>query len=185
MRKLVLCSSHASDISDNIFDAWEQALDTAGIAEEEIHLLDYNSIASFEKILERKLDGQGVDLSFTSLVLPEEGNGLAIQGLKVGGNRGGIANSLIRGVIRSAWEPIGPDEDPIEAIDEANIVYIQDRYGYCYPTSAERAASLVSQGNHTQHSGYGSQQYMDITNVHVYRDYFGNIKLNRSTLRYD
>lgn len=185
MKKLILCSSHVADISDNIFDAWEQALDTAGIAEEEIHLLDYNSIASFEKILERKLDGQGVDLSFTSLVLPEEGNGLAIQGLKVGGNKGGIANSLIRGVIRSAWEPIDPDENPIEAIDDANSVYIQDKYGYCSPASAEEAASLVSQGNRTQHSGYGSQQYMDITNVHVYRDYFGNIKLNRSALRYD
>lgn len=185
MRKLILCSSHAADISDNIFDAWEEALKAASMSEEQIHLSDISFISRFQKILENKLSQKGVDLSFTSLVLPEEGNGLAIQGLKVGGNTVGIADSLIRGVIRSAWEPIDPDEDPIEAIDEANIVYIQDRYGYCYPTSAERAASLVSQGNRTQHSGYGSQQYMDITNVHLYRDYFGNIKINRSTLRYD
>lgn len=185
MKRWIKGSTASAEMSEAIFNAWEKSLEQADLQEEDIHTLTYAEVKDFEKILERNLKDNQVDLSFKSMFLPSVGNGLAIQGMKVGGNTGAIANSLIRGCNKLAWTPLYDQSEASDYLDNAPAIYTEDKYGYCIPSSKSKALSLIGAGNKTQYSGYGSQSYIDETKVTVYEDYFGNIKVDRSTLRYD
>ncbi len=191
MKRMIKANSDDfKEMGQDIIEAWNAALTKLNIYEENIHTMSYEEIKKFEKVLQQELRDRQVDLSFKSLILPSQGQGFQIEGMKVGGNIGGIANNLIRGVIKKAWgAPFGKGHNLIEIIEDAESsgqnIYIEDKYGYCVPASANKAISLISKGDTTQYSGYGSQSYIDQTNVSVYEDYFGNVKVDRTTLRYD
>lgn len=185
---------HASEevennIGEAIINAWAAALKECDLQEEDVHELTYDEVKNLEKVLEKNLRDRKVDLSFKSYFIPNNGEGFAIQGMKVGGNTGAIANTLIRGCNKIAWTPIPNQKEAVEyieyAADQGNKIYMGDKFGYCVPISEQKAYDLIGAGNTTQYSGYGSQSYIDVTTVTVYEDYFGNIKVNRSTLRYD
>lgn len=179
---------YENNLGEACINAWEYALDQAGLQEEDIHVLSYDEIKTFEKILERELKNRHVDLSYKSAVIPQEGRGSQIEGLKIGGNVGAVADNLIRGVTKKAWHAVSKEEN-VETIEFANDsgmeIYTQDKYGYCVPSNAQKALKLVGAGDYTQYAGHGSQQYIDDTKVTVYEDDFGNVKVARTTLRYD
>ena len=190
MKRWIKAASGTSSVGKEIIDAWNGALAACNLYEEDVHTLNYERAKKLQSAVERELRNRNVDLSFKSVILPEEGKGFAVEGMKVGGNVGGIANDLIRGCIREAWEPV--DMTSTTAEDELNWaadhdvnVYVEDKYGYCVPATPQKALKLMQVGNRTQHSGYGSQSYIDETKVKMYTDYFGNIKVDRSTVRYD
>lgn len=188
MKRYIRANDNANDISDAIKNAWFQALKDCDLEEEDVHVLSYKEASQFQKALERELDNRHIDLSFKHLTIAQNGDGTMIEGLRVGGNSGGIANSLIRGIIKNAWEPLsrGHWEKYIQDAEEQDdAIYEQDKYGYCNPVTAKRALQLIGLGDKTQYSGHGSQQYIDDTTVNVYMDAFGSIKVNRSTVRYD
>ena len=169
-------------------NAWFKALSQAGLEEEDVHCLSYEEIKNFKKILERELNNRHVNLPYQSLVIPQNGEGTQIEGLKIGGNTSAIADSLIRGIINKAWQVVPKKEaaSTIEYADDSGMeIYTQDKFGYCVPSNYAKAMKLIGAGDDTQYSGHGSQQYIDVTNVTVYEDYFGNVKVARSTLRYD
>lgn len=177
-------------VGERIIDAWNAALAACNLYEEEVHTLNHERAKKLQSAVERELRNRNVDLSFKTMFLPQDGEGFAVEGMKVGGNVGGIANDLIRGCIKEAWEPVdmtsttAEDELDYAASHDVNV-YIGDKYGYCDLSTPQAALRLFRKGNKTQYSGYGSQGYIDDTKVTMYTDYFGNIKVDRRTVRYD
>lgn len=177
-----------AETGEAIVDAWSTALKACDLYEEDIHCLSYNEVKKFKPVVERELRKRGIDLSGRSMVIPQNGEGFAIEGMSVGGNAEAIVDRLIRGCIKSAWGKVDPEE-AIEVIKDAasigNKIYLKDKFGYCDPVSLERALAVAQAGDSTQYSGQGSQSYIDETKVTVYEDYFGNVKVARTVARYD
>lgn len=183
MKRWIRASEEVKGISDDIYEAWVNALETTGIDEDDVHLLTYEDAKRLEKELAANLRKNGIDLSFKYTVIRGTG-GSEIEGLRVAGNTGAIANNLIREVMKRAWEPAMPNA--IEYAKKNNTdFYVKDKFGYCKPASAAEVERIVALGDDTQHHGYGSQAYIDVTETDLKQDYFGNILVSRSTLRYD
>lgn len=190
MKRWIKAASVSNNVGEQIIQAWNEALAACNLYEEDVHTLNYEGAKKLQQAVERELRNRSVDLSFKSIILPQNGEGFAVEGMKVGGNVGGVASDLIRGCIKEAWTPVdmssttAEDELDYAASHDVNV-YIGDKYGYCELSTPQKALKLFQKGDKTQYNGYGSQGYIDETKVKMYTDYFGNIKVDRRTVRYD
>ena len=186
MKRMIRATEdYENNLSDAIKNAWFKALQECDLEEEDVHVLSYKDINQFQRALEGELRNRHVDLSGKSIVVDQTGEGTQIEGLKVGGNVGGIASDLIRGVIKKAWEPLSQEYWEEYLSDDSVAIYEEDKYGYCNPITSKKALQLIGSGDKTQYSGYGSQSYIDETKISVYEDYFGNLKVAVRVARYD
>ena len=161
------------DVSDDYIERIEYAVDKVlfDVDLDYFHLLPYTKIKEIEDKLERTFARKSLDLSYKSAYLPR-------YGIKIGGNRGGMASDVCRGLQKKAWKQV-----EIEDLADIDItaVYKNDKFGFPVKGTAADLRAV----NNWSHVGYGSQASMIQRNTDFYVDKYNNVLVDSYALTWD